>query len=455
MAGEAGVNQLHVIPAMSRALGKLMKLDDSVDAKEFQKINAFEATFNYDWSTYAGDANPHLKKHIANHLTGLSTLMWIESNAVRRPASHMFLEMLREIGYERIAKDPGEIYRVAKEMTDHYMVSTRFYEKPHVFSRTGLFGMAVGPLQSFATTWLGMLREYSKLSFQGLKEGSLSKQVPLASFFAGSLLTTGMLGFVGVKEWDALAEFLNKQFGFNLPTGTEYILSNVKSTKLRHGALTEALGLNVGATFGAPTMTGSLAPGLQFYGALANMGLLGVRQTGVFGEANVPQSAEWREGIKGWTPRFSPLPEGIGGWGYTEQHFTPPGRPYEEASGRGGPIVRTPEDWAARRLGTYSLEESAQKIEHYTAQKRQKSLTKEVNRAVEIILNEPDKINEKLPVLWESLAEKQFTSQEIRSALLRKVQERLIEADVRGVKGGATARQQRLWLLYQQLQGQR
>ncbi len=452
MAEQAGINQAKVFKVMAEAGAEYMKWNDSPEARKLQEMGAFEATFQYDWSTYAGDANPRFKQSMADHLQGVTILSWVESNAVRRPAALMFLKMLKEIGYDKVAKTPDEIYQVAKELTDHYMVSTRFYEKPHVFSRTGLVGMALSPLQSFATTWLGMLREYGILSAKGLVEGSVAKQLPLAAFVASNLLTAGMLGMVGVREWDAIAKLLNDSFGYNVPTGTEYILSKFKSDKMRFGLLSDAMGLNVGATFGSPTLTGSFAPGIQVLGAAAKFGSQLARQTGVFGESNKPTDVELREGLKGVTPRFSPIPVPGGNlsWGTIEKKFTPKDAPYQETSGKAGPITRDADDWMARQMGTYTLKEAREKTEHYTAVKKQKTMDKVVNRAVDIMTNNPDDMP-KLPALWGELLEKQFTAQEIQAAVKREVLSRLMEADVAGVKGGQTARQQRLYMLYEQL----
>jgi hypothetical protein len=368
----------------------------------------------------------------------------------------MFLEMLREIGYDKIAKDNMEIYRVAREMTDHYMVSTRFHEKPHVFSRTGLAGMALSPLQSFATTWLGMLIEYGKLSGKGLLEGNVSKSMPLAAFAATSLLTTGMLGFVGVREWDALAHFLKEQFGVSIPSGTEYIMSNVKSDALKFGALTESLGYNVGATFGSPTLTGSFAPGLQFWWGAGKVGGNVLRGTGIAGEQNKPTQTQWRDSLKEIAPRFFPLDlidTGLpkAGWGGIERRFTPEGLPYQEGAGKAGPILRDEDDWFARSMGTYTKKEAKEKVEYYTAARKMTKMTKHVERAVDILLA-PGEINEKaLEKLWMDLGSKNFTAKEIRQSVITELKSRITEADLASVRSAKTPRQQRMLLLLHQL----
>ena len=454
MAAENKMNPAVVFKAMAKAGSEYLKWNDSVDAKKLQSIGAFEATFKYDWSTYAGDANPQYKRTVADHATGISLLTALESGAVRRPATLMFLEMLRESGYESIAKNKDEIYYVAKELTDQYMVSNRFYEKPHMFSRTGLVGMATSPLQSFSTTWLGMLREYSKLSAEGILEGSVSKQLPIAAFLGISLLTSGLTGFIGVKEWDYLAALLNKYAGYNVPTGTEYILSKFKSDKLRFGLLSDALGINIGATFNSPTLTGSFAPGMQALGAVPNLAWQGVKATGVMGEANKPTDVDLREAFKGVAPRFYPHPKF--GWGGIEEMSTPPGQPYPEASGKAGPYTRTEKDWTARKWGTYTLDEMKEKTRHYTAQKamvgRSTALGKTMNRAVDIMLNPKHaESRDRLPKLWQGLAEQGFNGNEIKEGLQREVMSRLIEADQMAAGHAKTSKQQQLIMLYQQL----
>jgi hypothetical protein len=450
MAAQAGINPAKIMNVMARGLTEYGKWDKSKDATNLAKVNAFDATFKYDWSTYAGDSSPHYKRSLIDHASGLSTLMWIEGQTVRRPAAHMFLEMLREMGYDKIAKDKMEIYKVAREMTDHYMVSMRFYEKPHIFSRTGLVGMAMSPLKSFATTWLGTLREYTKLSGQGLLEGSVAKQLPLGAFLSTSLLTAGMLGFVGVKEWDALAKLANDLWGYNIPTGTEWIASKFKSPALRYGLLSEALpfDLSVGPTFASPSLAEQQfwsAPGLQFWGEAAKFGGMIAKSTGIAGESNIPGPTEKREAFKGVTPRFP-------AWGPIEKTYTPEGQPYAEAGGAAGPYTRTEKDWTARRLGTYTTQERDEKTKFYTAKQRLKTMTKDVSRAVDIILSNKDM--ERLPTLWQSIAEKGFSSQELQTAVKREVFNRLVEADIRATGQGMTPKQQRLWMLYQQLEGQ-
>lgn len=456
MAGEAGVNPARVITATTRALAEYAKWNDSLDAKQLQAIGAFEAIFKYDWSTSAADNMQRYKQTLVDHLTGLSTLSALEAHAVRRPAAHMFLEMLRELGYESIAKDKNEIYYVAKEMTDQYMVTNQFYEKPHGISRSGLVGQALGPLQNFSVTWLGMFREYMALSAKGLAEGSISKQLPLGSFLAANLLTAGLVGVVGIKEWDMLANLSNKYLGTNIITGTEWIMSNFKSNKARFGLLSEALGYNVGATLNAPTLTGSFAPGLQLMKNAANAGWQGLKETGLLGEANKPTNVEKRDALKGIAPNFSPIP-GLN-WGDIERQYTRPGAPYQESSGRAGPVTRDEADWQARRWGTYTNKEAAQKGEFYAAQKdmtnRSNMFKHAMSHAVDVMLNDPQSYRNLTPVFQE-LGQRGFSGDNIRQGLIHEIESELIQADYRGMGKLQNTRQQQLAILLQRLKGQR
>ena len=463
MAAESGMNPITtVMSAMGKGLAEYMKWNDSADAKKLQQMGAFDATFKYDWSTYAGDSNPRFKQSVADHLTGISLLSGLEAHAVRRPAAHMFLAMLRELGYDKIAKSKDEIYQVAREMTDHYMVSNRHYEKSHMFSRTGLAGMATSPLQSFSTTWLGMLREYAKLSTQGILEApkkpgqAISKQFPLAAFMAANVLTAGILGVVGIKEWDAIAAILNKYFGYNVPSGTEWVLSKFKSQKLRFGVLSDALGVHVGATFNSPTLTGSFAPGVTALGEAANFGWQKMKETGILGESNKPTNVEMRDAKKGVFPRFSVVP-GLN-WGDVEEKATPPGAPYQESSGAAGPYTRDKQDTMARRFGTYTNKEVTEKTEFYTAKKqlagRQTKFNHTMNRAVDIILTDPS-ASEKLSPMWNELGERGFSSKDIVEGLKREIKSQLVEGDIRAKGKGQSTKQQQLILLLQKLEGQR
>jgi len=456
MAAEEGRNPAIVMNALGKALVEYKKWNGSKDAQILDSIGAFEAQFRYDWSTYAGDANPRFKQTMSSHLSGLSTLSWLEAAAVRRPAAHMFLEMLRELDYDKIAKDKNEIYYVAKEMTDHYMVTNKFYKKPHAFNRTGLVGQAIGPLQNFSMTWLGMLREDVKLSGQGLKEGSISKQLPLGTFLASNLLTSGVLGIIGIKEWDALAFIANKLLGTNIMSGTEWMMSNFKSNRVRFGVLSDAIGANIGASLNAPTLTGSFAPGLQLLGHAANIGLQGLKSTGLFGEVNKPTNVEKRDALKGITPRFSPIP-GLN-WGDIEKHYTRPGAPYQESSGRAGPYTRDKADELARRLGTYTNKEAAAKGEFYAAQKdmagRKAIFDKSMNRAVDIMLNDPQSYKNLAPI-WQELGKRGFSGDNIKQGLMNEIQSQLIQGDYRAMGKLQSTKQQQLAILLQRLKGQR
>ena len=201
---------------------------------------------------------------------------------------------------------------------------------------------------------------------------------------------------------------------------------------------------------GAPSLTGAFAPGMQFWWGVGRAGVNAVRSTGIAGEANKPTDIELRETLKGLAPRFSPITEL--GWGGLEERFQTPGAPYQEASGKGGPVRRDEKDWMARKLGTYTLKEAKEKTQWYAAQRKQAKLTKHVDRAVDLLLK-PTVDQKALQRLWTDLGEKQFTSQEITQALRREIQMRMVEADVRGVRGAQTPKQQRLYLLFQQLGG--
>ena len=235
---QAGLSALETSAATVKAVAKgyvdYLKWDNNPDMVRLKELGTTDATFRYDWTTYAGDADRRVRATITEHLTGLSALTGLESNAVRRPAALMFLNMLREIGYNKITKVKGEEFYLTKELVDQYMVSTKWHEKPQMFGRSGLVGTATSPLMNFMTTWLGMFGEYSVLAGKGLLKGSIAAQLPLASFMALNLMVSGMLGIVGIKEWDIIASALNKADWFlsanggPMMTGTEWILSKTK-----------------------------------------------------------------------------------------------------------------------------------------------------------------------------------------------------------------------------------
>lgn len=448
MAVKSGMGPGRIMRAIGNALANYSKWDRSVDAQKLAEVGAFDATFKYDWSSYAGDANPHFRQTLTDHLSGLSTMMWVESHIVRRPAAHMFLEMLREMGYDKVAKDKMEIYKVAREMTDHYMVSMRFHEKPHAFSRSGLIGQALSPLMSFPTTWLGMLREYTKQAASGMMKGHPAEALPLAVYLSMSMLTTGLLGQFGVQEADAFISWVNEQYGYNIPTVTELILKKTKSKSVRYGALSAALpgDIQVGPTFAAPTITGTFAPGLQQIGDVANLaGVIG-RSTGLMGEANRPSSTEWREAFKGVTPRSI--------WGALEKHYTQEGHPYQERSGKAGPYVRDEQDWIARYLSTYTTKEREAKATFYEAERQSKVPTgRYAKRYVDAFMTGEDQKH--MQALWQELfkAHPDVTGDEISRAIMAEIENRITPSNLKAMGKMKSPQQQRLLMLYIQMGG--
>ena len=444
------------IEGLIKSTIKLTKWDIDPDIQKLQRIGALDATTRYDWSTYASDTDPRFKANLREHFTGLSLLMWIESNVVRRPASLMFLETLRAMGYDKIAKTPDEIFYMAKELTDQYMVSQKWFEKPHAFSRTGIVGTALGPLQSFTTTWIGMFREYTKLSTEGLIKPNLAKQLPLATFLGLNLATAGMLGVIGIKEWDALANFLNEKFGMRVMSGTEWTFSTFKNPKMRFGLLSNTIGYHVGSTFGAPTLTGSFAPGVSFLGDVARFGkTMGQRGLNTLNpNVPAPTSVEMRDSLKGVTPRFFPVPKVGLGWGEIEELYTPPGKPYQTMTGDAGPVTRTPEDWQARRLGTYTPREVTERTKGHLgkreAQQRSQRLSNAIRHAVDIILTDSNP-GPKLEPIWKSLEVDKFSGMDIKNALKRELLSQSIEEDIRLQGRGNTSRQQFIRQFLQQL----
>jgi hypothetical protein len=453
MAIRAKKNPLLVFKAMNSASAEMLKWDQSADVAKLRELGTLDPTFKYDWSTYASDSDPRYQASLRDHLSGMSLLSGIEANAVRRPASLMFLHMLRELGYDKIAKTPDEIYHVAKEMTDQYMVSTKWYEKPHMFSRSGLVGTAMSPLQSFTTTWAGMLREYSKFAVEG--KGNPMHTIPLATFLAMNLVTAGMLGFVGIKEWDAIAHVLNTYLGYNVPGGSEWVLSKFKSDKMRFGLLSDSVGMHVGSTFNAPTLTGSFAPGLQLITGVVKAAVVAGREYlhEFAGIGKGPTAVEKRDAIKALTPRFSPVP-GVN-WGDVEKRFTPEGMPYQDLAGNAGPVTRDDKDWLARRLGTYSTKEATEKVEHYTAKRkadeRSKRLSGTIERVVDVILTDPARSKEKIGPMLQSLSKDGFTGTDINAALKRELNSKMLESDVRNMKGSATSRKAYIQQLLKEL----
>ena len=414
------------------------------DILALDKIGTFEATMKYDWSTYASDM-AKFKHTMRDHLSGMSTNAFIESHAVRKPAALMFLEMLRELGYDKVARNPEEIYWATKNLTDDYMVSTMRHKKPQMFGRSGLAGTIFSPLQSFTTTWAAQFREY--VTQAGKSHKTLANGLPLASFLGLNLVTAGLLGFIGVKEWDVLAEWMNREFGTNVPTGTETILKHTKSTKARLGLLSDAVGVHVGSTFSAPALTGTGAPGVGFmYDAGKAIWQL-FTETGALGEHNKPTEAQKRDTLKSITPRSF-------AWGQIEKAYTPEGAPTQTGKGVGGPYTRSEKDWTARALGMFTNEEvlgkAPQRIVEQMSANRRTKLASASGRMVDALLTE-EKGEERMSKIITELQGDGFTVGEIRDSLKNQLKAKLTEKDIRMMGRGTTNRQRLIIQLYQEL----
>src|SRR5260221_10826003 len=403
------------------------------DRAELEKIGAIEASFKYDYGNYAtGDVLKDARSTSVDHLTGISTNQALEKHVVRKPAGLFAVKLLREMSYDTIAKDDKEIYHVAKELTDKYMVTNRYYEKAHVFSRSSDIGQALSPLQNYPTTWAGMLKEYLKHSGKGIMEGKPGHIIPLAEFMAINLMLGGLMGIIGMKEGDVLTHWLNQIFGWKIPSMTEFVMSHVKDKNVRYGLAGDMIGkatgfengLNLGATFSAPTLTGSFAPGVNFWWNLGNAGYIGAKDQ--FDRAT---ETEKREAMKGVSPRSTPIP--WWNWADIERRHTPDGVPYERNAGGAAQYNRTPEDWQARRLGTYTLPEATYKTESFVAeragQERNTRFADTKKEIVDRLLNDKRDNHD----LISKMVEEGFTHDEILKGIREGLKSRLVEPQVK------------------------
>lgn len=424
-----------VMKATTRAFTSLLDPKNK-DIKKLGDIGTFDASLKYDWESYSSDLTK-LRSTVKDHLTGMSTNLAIESHAVRKPAALMFLEMLREIGYDKIAKTPDEIYWMTKNLTEDYMVAMQRHKKPHALGRSGLVGTVMGPLQSFATTWLAQLREYSKLA---AKSGQNPANVlPLASFMAISMLTAGMMNLIASKEYDAVVSLLNSNFNMKLPMYEELMLTYVKSDFLRFGAIADITGLNIGALFAPPTVTGSFAPGANFLIDVGDIFIKGLRSVGAFGEMNKLKEAEKRDAIKAVFPRST--------WWYWEDKYTPKGAPTQTKKGSAGPYTRTEKDKLARMFSTYTLEEQKGKMSQYPAEQKMKQRSERLKTSTSLMVDAlltGDNPQARIGTLVKDLSEDQYSAKEIREALKEQFKAKVTEKDIRMMGKGKTTRQKLL-----------
>jgi hypothetical protein len=268
-------------------------------------------------------------------------------------------------------------------------------------------------------------------------------------YFMGlNVLTAGMLGLIGIKEWDFLAHLVNKYTNMNMPSGTEWVMSKFKDTKYRFGLLSDAVGMHVGATMNAPTLTGTFAPGMQFIGDAAKFGAtLGQQALSQTGMVNPPTGVELRDAWKGVTPRFNWIDRagealGLGStglnWADIEEKYTPPGMPYQDLAGRAGPVTRTEEDKFARKLGTYTTREAEEKTEYFINERSRKERASRfgdnIKTMADIITRNPtasDLMDQLEPIIQRIEKEQAYTGQQIKTALKNSLRDKMIEVDER------------------------
>ena len=433
-----GMSTLEAHAAFARAAAKTMKElteKDNVHRRTLDQMGANEATFRFDWKDNLSAKD--YKMSSTDTVTGMAFLGAIEKSVVRTPTSLMFHNILKEMKYDQIAKDKNEVYRLTKELTDHYMVTNKWYEKPQAFGRSGLVGQMLSPLQSFSTTWIGMMKEFTQLAATGALEGSFAKTTPLLYFMAFNALTAGMLGLVGVREADNLITLANNMSGSTIPTMTEVILKEAPANRmLRFGVLSDMLGVNVGASLNAPSVGNLGAPGVELLANIANVAHKSVKS--LSGKAT---DVEKREAWKGITPRtyFH---------GAIEEHFTPPGQPTQTNRGSGG-FMRDAFDKGARYGSTYSTREAQHRVETYTMKQDAKRVSANFGHAISVIADRNLRMDTKEVKHTEevitALLEKGYPPKVILSSIRDKMKEKMTPEQVRLLGRGTTQRQRRMY----------
>ena len=405
---------------------------------KLDQMGALEATFKYDWSTYAADALKDYRNTLQDHLTGLSTMSALEKYGVRTPAALMFMKTLEKLGYDEVARSKTEKFEVAKELTDQYMASNKWFEKAHVFGRSGMPGSVLGLFQNFSTTWLGMFREYTKL----MAEKPLDPKyvAPFASFMAINLALGGLMGLIGTKEYNQLVALSNKYMDTNLSYWEEGLKANIKSKAVRYGIISDYTGSAAGTTFNNPTLTGSFGAGAQFYANIANLAITGTKYA-----LDSASDVDMREAAKGLAPRSF-------GHYLLEREATPKGVPYERNKG-GAQRQRTERDWTARKFGTYSLDEYEYKTDTFIEERAMKERSRRFSKKMQLI---GDRLltNRSLDAgkIVTELAKKEgYTSDEIYQGIKRELEGRLVEPQAKAQGQVKSSRQALIYNLLQEL----
>jgi len=301
----------------------------------------------------------------------------------RLNASLMLYNFFRSAGVSKKSSKEMAAYNANK-----YMVEYNYLEQPGVYGSRGLgpIGKPFGLFKTFQHNYLAQLADYATTAAQG-KGGA-----GLLAFMTQMVFSAGIFGVIGFESAERILRILSptleKFTGQPLPSMTETILTSDLPSYLKYGVPSGTLNVDLTATLAAPGVNlGDLisVPALDYLGLNPLNGFAQGRGRGIIPSGYnalitsiaSKSSEEKRENYVKFLAALAPssmqgfieqyymgLP--IGYW----QYWTP-SKEFKNMHKSGiynniqrdpfkrgrGELVRSFDDWQARTLSAYSLEE--------------------------------------------------------------------------------------------------
>ena len=301
----------------------------------------------------------------------------------RLNASLMLYNFFRSAGVQKQSAMEMAAYNANK-----YMVEYNYLEQPGIYGNRGLgpLGKPFGLFKTFQHNYLAQLADYAGKTAQGKGNAGL------IAFFTQMVFSAGIFGVIGFESAERILRVLSptvqKFTGEPLPSMTETILTSDLPAYLKYGVPSGALNVDLTATLAAPGVNlGDLVsvPALDYLGLNPLNGFAQGRGRGIIPTGYnalitaiaSDSSEEKRENYVKFLSAIAPssmqgaveqyymgLP--IGYW----QYWTP-SKEFKDLHKMGkyaniqrdvfkrgrGEVVRGYEDWFARTLSAYSLEE--------------------------------------------------------------------------------------------------
>ena len=301
----------------------------------------------------------------------------------RLNASLMLYNFFRSAGVQKQSAMEMAAYNANK-----YMVEYNYLEQPGIYGSRGLgpLGKPFGLFKTFQHNYLAQLADYAGKAAQGKGNAGL------LAFFTQMVFSAGVFGVIGFESAERILRILSptiqKFTGQPLPSMTETILTSDLPAYLKYGVPSGALNVDLTATLAAPGVNlGDLVsvPALDYLGLNPLNGFAQGRGRGIIPTGYnalitaiaSDSSEEKRENYIKFLSAIAPssmqgaveqyymgLP--IGYW----QYWTP-SKEFKDLHKMGkytniqrdvfkrgrGEVVRGYEDWFARTLSAYSLEE--------------------------------------------------------------------------------------------------